>query len=197
MVPLPELIETRRRAQEAERRLQAEQRRIDQLEETVRRFTQPQQPQPQPIDPEIDPAGALNALRQEMYQNNLSTRLDISERYAREKYGSDVVDAALDAAAKSGYAQSFVNRPDAYGEMVKWHQGNRVYEEIGSDPTAYREKLKAELRTQLLAEMRQGTPPPSNLTPSLSQATKANGAPEVVGSDKDFFRQMMNQRRGG
>lgn len=196
MVPVGELIETRRRAQFAEETARQAQARAAQLDEAMRRLTQPQQPQVQQpaIDPELDPAGAFNALRSEMQNSILNTKLDISERYAREKFGDAAVDAATKAAIEAGYNTVFVQRPDAYKELMEWHQGQQVRAQIGGDPAAYREQLKAEIRAQLLAEMRQGTPPPSNLPPSLSTATRVNGAPEVVASDRDFFKSMMNPK---
>jgi hypothetical protein len=193
MVPLSELIAERRERQELARRAQ-------QLEDSMRRLTQPQpQPVQQPqIDPEVDPAGAFNALRGEFSQALLSQRLDFSEAKARDTHGNEAVDAAFDAAKQAGFTQAFVNRPDAYGEMVRWHKAQQLQQTIGNDPTAYTQQLEAQLRAKILAELKAGTPPPSNLPPSLSTATRATpqGTPEVIGSDKDFFRQTMNPRRG-
>lgn len=191
MVPLAELISERRERQEYARRVQ-------QLEDSMRRLSQPQ-PAPQPqIDPEVDPAGAFNALRSEFSTALLSQRLDFSEAKAREAHGDEAVNAAFEAARQAGFTQAFVGRPDAYGEMVRWHQAQQLQATIGSNPAAYTEQLKAQIRAQVLAELKQGTPPPSNLPPSLSTATRANpnATPEVMGSDKDFFRQTMNPRRG-
>lgn len=193
LVPLSELIAERRERQELARRAQ-------QLEDSMRRLTQPQpQPVQQPqIDPEVDPAGAFNALRGEFSQALLSQRLDFSEAKARDTHGNEAVDAAFDAAKQAGFTQAFVNRPDAYGEMVRWHKAQQLQQTIGNDPTAYTQQLEAQLRAKILAELKAGTPPPSNLPPSLSTATRATpqGTPEVIGSDKDFFRQTMNPRRG-
>lgn len=194
MVPLAELIETRKRAQFAEESARREAQRADQLEAMRRQQAQPQ-PQVQPvIDPEVDPAGAFNALRAEMHQNLLVQNLNVSERYARDKYGDAVVDAATNAALESGYNQAFLRQADPYKATVEWYQGQQVRSEIGADPVAYRAKVEAEVRAKVLAEMRAGTPPPSNLPPSLSTATRVNNAPQVVESDKDFFKSMMNQR---
>lgn len=193
MVPLAELLSERRERQEYAQR-------VRQLEDSMRRLTQPQPqqaPQPQ-IDPVEDPQGFVHAITHQIEQRFLNQSLNDSERRAREVHGSDTVDAAFEAARQSGFAQAFVNKPDAYGEMVKWHKAQQLQATIGADPAAYAEQLKAQIRAQLLAEFKQGTPPPSNLPPSLSTATRASpqGSPEVLGSDKDFFRQTMNPRRG-
>lgn len=194
MVPLAELLSERRERQEYAQR-------VRQLEDSMRRLSQPQQPAPQPqpvVDPVEDPQGFVNLITHQIEQRFLNNTLNDSERRAREAHGSETVDAAFEAAKQSGFAQAFINRPDAYGEMVRWHKAQQLQATIGADPTAYAEQLKAQIRAQLLAEMKQGTPPPSNLPPSLSSATRANpqGAPEVMGSDKDFFRQTMNPKRG-
>jgi hypothetical protein len=195
MVPLSELIAERRERQELARRAQ-------QLEDSMRRLSQPQpQPvqQPQPvIDPVEDPQGFVHAITHQIEQRFLNQSLNDSERRARESHGSETVDAAFEAARQSGFAQAFIHKPDAYGEMVKWHKAQQLASQIGSDPATYAATLKEQIRAQVLAELKQGTPPPSNLPPSLSTATRANPqvSPDVVGSDKDFFRQTMNPKRG-
>lgn len=188
-VPLAELISERR-----ERQQLAQQNR--ELMEAISRLSRPQQPAPQPIDPVADPELAFHSLEQRMSDALLNQSLNFSESRARDKYGNDAVEQALDAALRNGYAETFKRRPDPYGEMVAWHQSQRVAQEIGTDPAAYRAKVEAEVRAQILAQMRTGQAVPPNLPPSLSSAAKANSAPEVVGSDKDFFMSSMNQRRG-
>lgn len=195
MVPLVELISERRERQES-------QRQIQQLTEAVRRLTQPQQqaPQPQPIDL-LDDGGQqafANSIIQAVEHRFLNDSLNRSENAARGAHGDHAVDAALQAAQQAGMAQSFINRPDAYGEMVKWHQGQQLLATMGANPVAYEQALRERIRAEEIAKLKQGTPPPSNLPPSLSTATRANPntTPEVMGSDKDFFRQTMNPRRG-
>jgi hypothetical protein len=196
-VPLGELIDERKRRQQAEDLQRNQQRRIDQLEQMMARFSQPpQQPQPR-IDPLEDPDAFVQSIENRMEQRFLNMTLNESERRARVAHGADAVEAALDAAQRSGFAQAFVSKPDAYGEMVRWHKAQQLQETIGEDPNAYKERLKAEVKQQLLAEMRQGTPPPSNITPPLSSATRADpNQPAAIGSDKDFFNDMMNRKRG-
>jgi hypothetical protein len=197
MVPLGELIDTRKRAQAAEEAARQTQREMQQLKEMMMRQSQPQQPQnqPQPIDPVEDPQGFANALIHQIEERFLNERLNDSERRARAEFGSANVDAALQAAQQAGFSSAFASRPDAYREMVEWHQAQQLRATIGANPTAYQEQLKAQIRAQVLAELKQGTPPPSNLPPSLSGATKANMQPEVIGSDKDWFNETLNGRK--
>ncbi len=190
-VPLAELIETRKRAQAAEQERAA-------LLETLQRLTQPQQPrqQPEPVDPIADPEGAYAALQQQMQNALLNQRLDFSDDKARTQHGSEVVDLALEAAQKAGFLQSFIKTRDPYAELVKWHQGQTLRDEIG-DPAAYKARLIAEIKAELLGgkpvtATSTATP---NLPPSLASATKANATPDVLPSDRDFFNSMMSTRR--
>lgn len=194
-VPLAELIETRRRAQAAEQERQEMRQQNQQLMEALSRLTRPQQPAPQPIDPVADPEGAYQTLEQRMQSALLNQQLNFSEMRARDKHGNDLVDEALAAAQRAGYAQSFINRADAYGEMLNWYQGQKLQQEIGADPVAYRARIAAEVKAELLAQFRGGPSTPPNLPPSLSTATKANSAPEVVTDSRDFFNSMMSTRR--
>lgn len=198
MVPLAELEKTRERARAAEEYQRNQQREIDQLKQQMVRLTQPP-PQAQPqLDPVEDPDGFAQNLMQAVDQRFLNLALNESERRARSDHGSELVDAAFEAAQRSGWAPSFVNKPDAYGEMVRWYRNQQIAEQIGPDPDAYRQKLEQEIKAKLIAEMKQGTPPPSNLPPSLSGATNANPSANsaVLGSDQDFFNDMMNRKRG-
>ena len=206
MVPLPELIETRKRAQEAERAAQDLQQRYQQLEQMVQGLYQQQAPQeqhqqqqrPQEPDPFDDPHAYARSIEErvmgQVQQQFLNQQLNASEERARSAYGAETVDEAFEAARQAGIAQAFVNQADPYGELVKWHKAQRLQSEIGDDPESYKKQLRDQVRQELLAEMKQGTPPPSNLPPSLSTATKANTAPEVVKESKDWFKEMMNKR---
>ena len=197
MVPLAELEKTRERARAAEEYQRNQQREIDQLKQQMAQLAQPQQQQQQ-IDPELDPIGAYNALRNEFSQVVEAQRVDFSRSRAIEKFGEETVIAAAEAAGRAGLDSVFASRPDPFKAAMDWYQGERLREQIGADPTAYEKQIEERVRQQLLAQMRQGTPPPSNLPPSLSGATNANPASHsaVVGSDNDFFNEMMNRKRG-
>lgn len=197
-VPLPELLETRHRAQLAEREAQLLRQQLQQFYEAQQRQ---QQPPPQPIDPVSQPEAAFALLQQQqatiaqqMQEMALHQRANTSEMLARSKHGDQVVDQAIDSAVKAGLNQHFLRQPDPYRALIDWHSSQRIAQEIGNDPNAYKQKIAAEVRAQILAEMRAGTPPPRNLPPSLASATKANTAPEIVQDAGDFFKGMMNRK---
>jgi hypothetical protein len=204
-VPLATLIETRRRAQAAEDEARQARMQALQLTEALQRLTQPQQPAQPQIDPNLDPAAAiqdlerrvaanLQAIDQKYQRQALNDRLNTSEAKAQEKHGADIVARAFEAARESGFAPSFVNRPDPYGEMVAWYQGQQFRQEAGGDINA----LKAKIREQVIAELKGGAQPqqvPRNLPPSLSTATSANTATQVVPETGDFFKSMFSKQR--
>jgi hypothetical protein len=203
-VPLATLIETRRRAQAAEDEARQARMQALQLTEALQRLTQPQQPAQPQIDPNLDPAAAiqdlerrvaanLNAIDQKYQRQALNERLNLSESRAQEKHGADLVAKAFEAARESGFAPSFVNRSDPYGEMVAWYQGNQVRQEVGGDLNAYRAKVEAEVRAKIIAEMKGGAQVPRNLPPSLSTATSAASSMQVVPDEKDFFKSMFSK----
>lgn len=197
-VPLPELMEERRARQEAQRQAAYVQGQLQQLLDAQRAAQQPAQP---PIDPNLDPGAAFHALQQQLAQRDAALqemavhqRANTSEMLARSKHGDQVVDTAVEAALKSGLNRHFMAQPDPYRALIDWHNSQRVAQEIGNDPNAYRAKIEAEVRAKILAEMRAGTPPPRNLPPSLATATQAASAPQVVQEAGDFFKSMMNRK---
>lgn len=192
-VPLGELLETRKRAQAAEAQAL-------QLTELLARMTQPQQPvqqQPEPIDPDVDPAAYIRQMEQRLENRFLNQRLDMSEHNQRNKPGgAEIVDRALAAVEQRGpaFKQAFINQADPYAALVEWYQGEQMRQTIG-DPAKYEADLTARIRAQIIAEMRTGSPPPANLPPSLSGATRASDVVSgSVESDRDFFNNMMNRK---
>ncbi len=119
---------------------------------------------PQLPDPYADPEGftqhqvrqAIDPLQQTLHFNN---RL-----IAESVHGPDTVRAAVDAfdaLANQGQLdprdhQRVMASPNPMHEAVLWHKRHQVLSEIGDDPTAYREKLKAEV----MAELNGGQQPP-------------------------------------
>lgn len=201
-VPLPELMEERHKRQLAEREREAARREL----ELVQRFIEgqrQQQPPPPPIDPVADPEGAFRTLAerqamiaQQMQEQSLHQRANMSEMFARRDHGDDKVDAAIQAAIQSGLNRNFMMQPDPYGALMRWHAANHVVQEVGTDLQAYRQRVEAEVRARLEAELKaQGRPAPQNLPPSLSTATRAAVSSPQVQDTGDFFKSMFGKNR--
>lgn len=183
-VPLAELLEQRHSRQLAEQ----EARHLRQQLEQFQRSTVAQQPPPPPIDPVADPEGAYRALAHEVQAQALTSRANTSEMLARRQYGDEKVDLAVQAAVKTGFNRNFITQADPYKALMDWHTAQAVAQQVGSDPAAYRERI----RQEVIAELKAGRPAavPQNIPPSLSTATNALNSAPVVKDDTDFFRDM-------
>lgn len=132
--------------------------------------SQPQQ-QPQQLDP-------IQQVRQEM----LNERFNMSEMVARQKYADldDVVEV-FKQACQSNPALGMALQQSANPYEYAYREGKRLQllKEVGDDPTAYREKVKAEL----LAEFQKTQPAGVTLPQSLAGARSAaaRSAPAFTG----------------
>lgn len=96
---------------------------------------------------------------------------------------------AFDGAMKSGQLdprdyQRVMQSPNPFHEAVQWHQRNSVISEIGTDPQAYREKLRAELLAELQGQgAGQSQPQPTAAQPQAmptSFAAARNAGPRTA-----------------
>ena len=87
-----------------------------------------------------------------------------------------------------------VNSPNRYAAAVQWHKRQQVAAEIGDDPVAFREKVKAELLAELQqkTETEQPAQPapvmPSNLATNRNVGARSGpawGGPPTLG---DIFK---------
>lgn len=215
MVPLPELLDTRRRAQAAEAALQQMQQhmlaRDQQFAEALHRLSVQQQPQPQPIDPVAEPERAFQTLAQKnaelehqlralpevmerrFQEHATNERLNASEYQARTKHGDELVEKAREAAIHAGLAPSFRNQPDPYGALVQWYRTQEFAQKVGTDPAAYEAQIRQQERERVIAEFRQGRQP-SNIPPTITSATNSASAPQGAPSDRDIFKGMFQRR---
>jgi hypothetical protein len=184
-VPLAVLEKTRKDHKERAARLEGELAELRrQFDEAKRVASQPQQ-QPQyqqPINPAEDPAG----YRAQVQQDLLNERLNISQAAAQREFGAEAVTAATEE-----FRQAMEKNPalraqlyqqlDPYNWVMKQAEVIRLQREIGDDPKAYRERLRAEIEAELnAAPATPPTSPAARLPPSLanarSAAPRSNGA---------------------
>lgn len=131
---------------------------------------QPQQ-QPQQLDP-------IQQVRQEM----VNERFNMSEMVARGKYADldDVVKVFADAAEQNP-ALRMALQQSANPYEYAYREGKRLQllKEVGDDPTAYREKVKAELLAEFQKNQPAGVTLPQSLAGARSAATRS--APSFTG----------------
>ncbi len=176
----------------------AEQRREarfyrQQAEEYQRQLQELQKPKAEPVDFYSDPDAALNQ-RLEPFQQQFEQRLStLTMRASRAEavfnHGKDTVAAmevAVNEAMEAGdpevmqLRQQLLSSDDPVGVAVNWYQRKRVLSEVGTDPAAYREKLKAEIRAEMQGQQPAAPQPaavmPSNLAGARNVGTRAGPA---------------------
>ena len=138
-------------------------------------------PQPEPVKvPDIleDPDGFTGFMGDQLQKIQQSTRAEMSEVMAIEAYGQDVVNEAFAAAKASGEGARFLNSRHPYGDMVKWHKQQRVLQEIGDDPDAYRQKIETEVRQKIEADIaaQQAKQMAAQAPPSMAKTNGTGGS---------------------
>ena len=110
---------------------------------------------------------------------------------AIDKHGQETVDSAFNA-LKSKMAtdpsmgaayQQIMASVHPYQALVDWHRRQSAIDEIGNDPNAYREKLRAELLAEMQEQTRMTQPSPSVMPSNFSGSRNVGtrGAPAYAG----------------
>lgn len=155
-VPLAALEAERRGRQDWKEKAIRFEEEAKQLRE---RMSEPQQRTEQT---QLDP---IQQVRQEM----LNERFNMSEMVARQKYADldDAVEAFKEAAKQNpALGMALQQQPNPY--EFAYREGKRIQllKEVGDDPAAYRARIEAEIR----AELQKANPAALNLPASLAGA---------------------------
>lgn len=168
-----------------------------QVTELLQRIPVPQQ-QPRNDEPPpdffADPDAALTH-RLSPFENRLNTvaqtmTLRASKAENIAAHGREAVtkmEAAIGEAMASGDQEmpalraAMLQSDDPVGVAMSWYQRRSVLNEVGSDPAAYRQKLRDELKAEILAELKpeQGNPPANNGQGAPVMPTNLAGARNV------------------
>lgn len=206
-VPLRELQSERgKRKEETRLRTEAEARVAvyeKQLQTLMQQQRQPQA-QPQPIqapDPVIDPEGYVQHQQQVFQQQILNERANFSEMRARDKFGDQLVEAAL-AAAPENIRREALQRPDPYGELIRWHKQSSFMTKVGEDPDAYEKQVEERTRAAVLADLKagkiklDGKPVPATRFPgTLADQTSASAQQTAHLTDDAMMADVFARRR--
>lgn len=184
-VPLTALLDEREKRQQATREADELRRKLAEYEAQAR-------PQPKPIDLIEDPEGFARQ-QQQMLQNAIfQDRYERSLDAAKEKHGDQAVDTLIAFFNDPRHApktHEFIRQPDPFRAAFRYYQEQQEVEEFRSvgGIAAMREKLAAEIREQVLAEVtsaqKPATPPPSL---SSAAPTGSSKAPPASGFDAAF-----------
>jgi hypothetical protein len=145
---LREESDARRVAEAETRELRA---RLENLERNQRQPQQPQQQQePERPDMFADPEGWAAAQRAEIEASVAARHINASLTDAREEHGEKFDQAYQDLirAGQSGDRQSVQqvwDSPNPGRALMRWHNRQQVIRDVGTDPSAYRNKVAQDL----------------------------------------------------
>lgn len=128
----------------------------------------PAQPEPEQA-PDIwtDPDAYLQRGVQQAVSPVMGQLKAMQRGMAELQFKPEVVaeaEKAFNTAAQAGqlpkeFIQQINGSPNPWAAAVQWHQQQTAMAEIGSDPAAYKQKLRDELKAELMAELQQGQQP--------------------------------------
>lgn len=144
----------------------------------------PQAEFPNPVD---DPQGYHRAVQAEMGRQlqvqGLIQTLTVSERFARREVGNETFeDCKAWLSTKPQLEQLFLQDPDPWTQALAYYQRERLTEEIGDDPAAYRKRIEDEAIARYQAqqgqqqEQREPAPAPSMRAAPPAPASAARAA---------------------
>lgn len=174
----------REHMQRVNRERAAERAELDRLRnQGGRPSPQHSQPQgPELPDPLEDPAGYAQALlgiaNQRIQQTQLLTTLTISERFARQQHGNEEFETCKAWLSTRPDIEAWaLQQPDPWGAAFTTYGRERLAEEIGEDPNAWREREREKLRAEILAEAGAATS-----QPAMTSAPQPHRAPPAPAS---------------
>lgn len=163
-------------------------RRFEQLIGAVK----PKEPEKEAPDFWNDPDGFVKGALTPIQQQMAEQREQFAQMLAEQQHGADVVQGAVKALetelrsnpAASGVYQQIMAQRNPYTAVVEWHKRHQTQAEIGSDPEAYKAKLREDLKAEILAELQgaqqeqaQAVPVmPSNLAGARNVGTRSGPA---------------------
>jgi hypothetical protein len=181
-IPITALLDEREKRQAAERRAQEIERRLAEIEAQ-------KAPKPDFYD---NPEAVIAAERAQVQQMLFNERLNMSEMVERQRHGDELVGKATEAfMAAAGQnpalAMELQRQSNPYGFVVSWHKKQQALAEIGDDPAAYRERLREQLRAEMMAQplapaapaqvQPKPTPPPRSMAAHSGVTGAANVSP--------------------
>jgi hypothetical protein len=190
-VPLQGLLSERDKRKAAEADAQQRAAELEALRKEVEALKAPK-PEPMTLpDPMVDPEGYANALRQQNNQIALNAKLFASEGYARQQHGAVVDEALAWLKPRMGTQEHLriMNAQHPYQDLIDAYKRDKALQELG-DPLTARQRLEAEIREKLLAEMQTQPQQPAAIVPqqraappqSLNSVTGTGPQPQRIKS---------------
>jgi hypothetical protein len=112
--------------------------------------------------------------------------MQMSKFQAEREFGQETVKEAVAYFDQHPQqSQQFMSHPSPFHAAVEFYQRQKVASEIGSDPEAYKQKLREELRAELEAELTQ-SPKSKPKAPPPSMASAPAAGKEAITSGSAF-----------
>lgn len=174
-IPISALLDERERRQKAEREAEEGRQYRRQMEERQREAALQDPEQRQVYE------------RQQIHGMIMEQRLSQSHFLAEREFGKEEVAAAYAYFDQHPQLSSqLLNHPSPFHAAVEFVRRQRIADEVGADPEAWRAKEREKLRAELMAEI-QPVQPQQRLPGSLAAAPAAGpaGEPRAQGSAFD------------
>lgn len=182
-IPVTALLDEREKRQAAQRQLEEYQRRERELQAQLQKLQQPKQEAPDWYE---DPQAAARYQTQTIEQQFQARLMQQSKFLAEREFGQNTVNEAISYFDRNPAAsQQFKDHPSPFHAAVEFYQRQKVAEEIGSDPEAYKQKLRDELRAELEAELT-ANPKAKPKAPPPSMASAPAAGKEAITSGSAF-----------
>jgi hypothetical protein len=176
-----------------------------QIAELLQRVPVPQQEQRQVPDIFENPQGAVHHMVAPQFDQINQHLLAIAKDNAIVRYTEDKVNEAETAFIQALQSRSLdpadyqrvVSSPNRYAAAVQWHQRQLAQQEIGDDPAAFKEKVRAEIEAEILSKhgLSKGAAAqtaaavmPSNLAGARNVGTRAGPAWSGPPNLQDIFK---------
>ena len=168
-VPLTDLLDEREKRQKYERELEEMRRWRQQVEG--------QQRQPSFRD---NPEAVMSQLQQRIDEHLKWQRLTNSRMLAEEKFGKKKVAEAYEYFEEHPQeSHALLNEPSPFHAAVEHYERQKLLQEIGSDPNAWREKERERMKKDLMSESAQKKPdaPPRSLASAPGSGGRDSQSP--------------------
>lgn len=189
-IPITALLDEREKRQEATRQAEEYRRRLEANERQQREARAKAEQEQTPPDWIGDPESAAQAQAQQFEQRMMQQHLNQSRYFAERELGKEVVQEAVEFFNDPqfiGLTQRLVHEPSPYHAAVEFMNRQKAFSEIGNDPDAYREKLRAEIMAEINASSNPPvrTPPPASISTAPStgkhEPAAVNAPPNLQG----------------
>lgn len=181
-VPIQAILDEREKRQESQRAAEAARAEAARYQAQIRQMQEAQR-QPAP-DWDMDPAAAASHQMQSFQQQMQAQALKQSRFFAEREFGADLVNEAYAFFDQNPHlSQQLMNEASPFHAAVEFYQKQKLLSEIGSDPEAYKAKLREEVRAEMATEMQAAQPKPTPTPPRSLSSAPAGGKLDAIAVD--------------